>query len=225
MALPDAKLTVEFNCKALEEEEVRGDATMGHLAVHVPIGNQTPLTLNFQKDCQVPQVQKISVFEKFVQLLGGREPVPLEGTQFNLMVEWVRLFIVALGIFGLFCAIFMISFDGQRQNRPKESANQAATKKANGQPLSQEAINIRGTLRTLIKSLSLNGCPRHDERVKLLGRREIKYLQETADQESNSETKSLLENERSGARESNDDTEQIFTASSLSTASYQSQTD
>ena len=53
-AIPDSKLTVEFNCKGFEDEENSGDATTGHLTVQVPIGNQTPLTLNFSKDCQVP---------------------------------------------------------------------------------------------------------------------------------------------------------------------------
>ena len=87
------------------------------------------------------------------------------------MVEWVRLYIVALGVIGLFCAICMISFDDRRQSKKDEKAIQAPTAKGDGQTLSPEATNIRGTLRSLIKSLSQNGCPRHDERVKMLGRR------------------------------------------------------
>ena len=56
----------------------------------------------------------MSLFEKFIQMFDGREPVSLEGTTFNAMVEWLRLYIVALGLIGLFCAIFVISVEDQR---------------------------------------------------------------------------------------------------------------
>lgn len=150
-------------------------------------------------------------------MFDGREPVSLEGTTFNAMVEWLRLYIVALGLIGLFCAIFVISVEDQRQSRQAQRARNNSEEKPDAQ--SQEALNVRSTLRNLVKSLSQNGCPRHDDRIKLVGRRNIQYLQATAEnsQENDDEAQSLIDKKR----QETDDTDN-GAAAAYSTASSHS---